>query len=54
MICQNMLWLAWPPRLLRTAVRIVSGRSPSFAKTCSAGICAICGLSLATALRLAT
>ena len=25
MICQNMLWLAWPPPLLRTAVRIASG-----------------------------
>ena len=25
MICQNMVWLAWPPPLLRTAVRIVSG-----------------------------
>ncbi len=25
MICQNMEWLAWPPPLLRTAVRIFSG-----------------------------
>ena len=25
MICQNIAWLAWPPPLLRTAVRMASG-----------------------------
>ena len=25
MICQNIEWLAWPPPLLRTAVRMSSG-----------------------------
>src|SRR5690349_20300621 len=30
MICQNMLWLACPPPLLRTAVRLSSGTLSRF------------------------
>ena len=37
MICQNSVWFAWPPALLRTAVRFSSGISSRSASTCSTG-----------------
>ena len=37
MISQNSVWFAWPPPLLRTAVRLSSGMISRFARTDSMG-----------------
>ncbi len=54
MICQNIEWLACPPPLFRTAVRIPSGRASSRAISSSTGWSWCWGWSFSAALRLLT
>ena len=54
MICQNMVWLACPPPLLRTAVRIDSGTLLRFASISWSGILAASAFWASAALRLLT
>ena len=46
MICQNSEWLAWPPPLFRTAVRIASGMASRLAISSSIGLPWNCGMIL--------
>ena len=54
MICQNMVWLACPPPLLRMVARIDSGAWPSFASISWRGILAASAFWPSAALRLFT
>ena len=54
MISQNIVWLACPPRLLRTPVRMASGTALRLPSTSTMGFSAICGVSLAKLFRLVT
>jgi hypothetical protein len=54
MICQNMVWLACPPPLLRMVVRMDSGTWPSFASISWRGILAASAFWPNAALRLFT
>ncbi len=52
--CQNMVWLAWPPALLRTTVRIASGRVGTCSRRVGKGVSCRSGWSLRAAFRLFT
>ena len=54
MICQNIVWLTWPPPLLRTAVRIFSGHLVEVAHQILDGEVSELRLSCSAVFRLLT
>ena len=52
--CQNIVWLAWPPALLRIAVRTASGASPTRVSNSCSGSAASAGASRSAAFRAVT
>ena len=54
MICQNSEWLAWPPPLLRTAVRIAFGQRVQVRDQLLDRLALVLGMVLEAAFRLLT